>query len=153
LPISRQSNGYFQSTTRVWTRNYCYVAEIEINAATYGRDLKSCLYSGVFADSQIAWLFEVFLILDLLMSNPLNLTPGQKYRIIKPFTDYDRALHKVGQCWTFVETHFLPYEDGLTVMVRLDGNPTTLAFRLQWRPEQQADIINNFLDYVEPVDK
>jgi hypothetical protein len=84
------------------------------------------------------------------MSNPLNLIPGQKYKVIKPFTDYDRHVHAPGNTWTFVETNFLPYEDGLTVHLRLDDDPKVLLFRLQWRQEEQAAIIENFRDYVEP---
>jgi hypothetical protein len=83
------------------------------------------------------------------MSNPIKLIPGRKYSVIKPFKDYDGHVHQPGQTWTFVETNFLPYEDGLTVHLTLDGNPKLLLFRLQWRPEQQADIIENFLQYVE----
>jgi hypothetical protein len=84
------------------------------------------------------------------MSNQLNLIPGQKYKIVKPFTDYDRQVHQPGETWTFVETNFLPYEDGLTVHIRLDDNPKVLVFRLQWRQEEQADIIENFTTFVEP---
>jgi hypothetical protein len=86
------------------------------------------------------------------MSNPLDLVPGQKYKVVKPFTDYDKHVHEVGSSWTFVTTNFLPYEDGLTVHLKLDGNPKELLFRLQWREEEQADIINNFKDYVEVVE-
>lgn len=86
------------------------------------------------------------------MSNPLNLTPGKKYKVVKPFTDHDKHVHEPGQTWTFVETNFLPYEDGLTVHLTLDGNPNkVLLFRLQWRREEQADIIEHFRDYVEEV--
>lgn len=84
------------------------------------------------------------------MGNSLKLIPGQKYKVIKPFTDYDRHVHEAGETWTFVETNFLPYEDGLTVHLRLDVSPKVLLFRLQWRPEEQADIIENFIDFVEP---
>ncbi len=83
------------------------------------------------------------------MSNPLGLTPGQRYKVVRPFTDYDRNVHETGQIWTFVETNFLPYDDGLTVHLTLDDNPNVLLFRLQWRQEEQADIIEHFLDYVE----
>jgi Domain of unknown function (DUF3601) len=83
------------------------------------------------------------------MSNTLNLIPGQKYKVIKSFIDYDRHVHEVGNTWTFVETNFLPYEDGLTVHIRLDNNPKVLLFRLQWRQEEQANIIENFRDFVE----
>jgi Domain of unknown function (DUF3601) len=84
------------------------------------------------------------------MSNPLGLIPGQRYKVIKPFTDYDKHTHEAGGAWTFVETNFLPYEDGLTVHIRLDNDPRVLLFRLQWRQEEQAAIIENFKDFVEP---
>ena len=84
------------------------------------------------------------------MSNPLKLIPGQKYKVIKAFTDYDRHVHEPGSTWTFVETNFLPYEDGLTVHIRLGTDPKVWLFRLQWRPEEQGDIIDNFLRFVEP---
>ena len=85
------------------------------------------------------------------MSNPLKLTPGQKYVITKPFTDYDKHVHQPGETWTFLRTNFLPYEDGLTVHLRLDNDPRELLFRMQWRQEEQAAIIENFTDYVTPV--
>lgn len=84
------------------------------------------------------------------MSNPLNLISGQRYRIIKPFTDYDRHTHQPGEAWTFIRTNFLPYEDGLTVHLRLDDDPRELLFRLQWRPEEQAELIEHFTEYVVP---
>ncbi|MEP7164301.1 MAG: DUF3601 domain-containing protein [Ferruginibacter sp.] len=84
------------------------------------------------------------------MSNPLKLLPGQKYKLVKPFTDYDRHVHPIGETWTFVETNFLPYEDGLTVHIRLGDDLKAWLFRLQWRPEEQAEIINAFSNYVEP---
>ena len=85
------------------------------------------------------------------MSNPLNLNPGQKYIVVKPFTDYDKNIHPVGETFTFSRTNFLPYEDGLTLHVFLDNNPQELICRFQWRPEQQADLIENFTQYVELV--
>jgi len=85
------------------------------------------------------------------MSNPLKLIPGQRYRIIKPFTDYDRQVHQPGETFTFLYTNFLPYEDGLTVHLHIDNDPRVLLFRMQWRPEEQAAIIENFTDYVTPA--
>jgi hypothetical protein len=83
------------------------------------------------------------------MSNPLNLTPGQKYKVVKEFLDYDKNLHHVGETWTFAGTNFLPYEDGLTLHVAIDGFPTQVSYRLQWRQEEQAFIIENFTEFVE----
>jgi len=85
------------------------------------------------------------------MSNPLKLIPGQKYVVIKPFTDYDRSVHPIGEIFIFSRTSFLPYEDGLTLHVYLPGNERELVCRLQWRNEEQAEVIENFLQYVEPV--
>ena len=83
------------------------------------------------------------------MSNPLKLIPGQKYKLVKPFTDYDKEIHPIGETWAFITTNFLPYEDGLTVHISLGVDPKEWMFRLQWRREEQADIIENFGDYVE----
>ena len=84
------------------------------------------------------------------MSNSLNLISGQKYRVIKPFTDYDNLIHEIGETWIFVKTNFLPYEDGLTLHVKYDNvSYEEIVYRLQWRKEEQADIIENFKDFVE----
>lgn len=83
-----------------------------------------------------------------LMDNSLNLIPGQEYLVIKPFIDYDGIVHGVGEIWTYQGTNFLPYDDGLTLHVLV--NDTTAVYRLQWRKEAQADIIENFNKYVEP---
>ena len=83
------------------------------------------------------------------MNNPLNLIPGKKYKVIKSFTDYDHYVHEVGETWTFVTTNFLPYENGLTLHVLQDDIAKETVYRLQWRKEEQAEIIKNFINYVE----
>jgi hypothetical protein len=83
------------------------------------------------------------------MSNPLNLKSGQKYLVVKPFTDYDQLGHPVGETWTFIETNFVPYHDGLTLHV--SQNENTIVYRLHWTKEDQGDIIENFEDYVTPT--
>lgn len=82
------------------------------------------------------------------MDNSLNLIPGKDYRVIKSFTDYDGIVHGTGETWTYLGTHFLPYDDGLTLHVSI-GNRAAV-YRLQWRKEEQAHIIENFRDYVKP---
>lgn len=67
--------------------------------------------------------------------------------VIKPFTDYDGIVHGVGEVWTYQGTNFLPHEDGLTLHVLTDNK--TVVYRLQWRKDAQAEIIENFKDYVE----
>lgn len=82
------------------------------------------------------------------MENPLKLISGQKYRVIKQFTDYDRLVHSVGEIWTFVRTNFSPYDDGLSLHVFMENNPAEIIYRLQWRQEEQANLIENFKEFV-----
>jgi hypothetical protein len=86
------------------------------------------------------------------MSNPLNLLPGRRYIVIKPFTDYDRQVHEIGETWTFVRTNFLPYDDGLTLHVLREGISHEIIYRLQWRHEEQTAIIEHFTDFVKLVE-
>lgn len=75
-----------------------------------------------------------------------DLTPGKTYRVVTAFADYDGLPHAVGESWRFLEKNFVPYEDGLTLLVERDGQQASL--RLQWREETQANIIDNFSDFV-----
>jgi len=68
---------------------------------------------------------------------------------VKAFKDFDGTIHPAGERWLFLESHFLPYEDGLTLVVYLNGEK--IAMRLQWLSETQAEIINHFSDFVTPV--
>jgi len=78
-----------------------------------------------------------------------ELAPGQAYRVIKTFVDYDGIIHPVGESWRFVKKNFLPYEDGLSLYV--ERNKQDSSFRLQWRAESQGQIIDNFSDFVAEV--
>lgn len=75
-----------------------------------------------------------------------TLTPGQRYCVVREFIDYDHQVHLVGETWVFECTNFVPYEDGLTLHVRLSGLP--VVYRLQQRPEEQAALIENFTNFV-----
>lgn len=77
-----------------------------------------------------------------------QLRPGQHYRVVRAFTDYAHRTHPAGETWELVEINFLPYEDGLTLHVRQGGQ--LRIYRLQWRPEEQAAILENFTEYVIP---
>lgn len=81
------------------------------------------------------------------MKNYVDLIPGRKYRLVKPFTDYDHQVHPIGESWTYVGTNYLPYDSGLTLHVLKDNAPD--VYRLQWIKEEQAAIIENFKDFVE----
>lgn len=81
------------------------------------------------------------------MGNLFKFKPGQEYRVVKSFSDYDGLTHPIGEKWTFVETNFVPYDDGLTLHVLKDRVP--VIFRFQWRNAEQADLIENFNAFVE----
>jgi hypothetical protein len=80
------------------------------------------------------------------MATIKTLIPGQRYRVVREFVDYDHQVHLVGETWVFECTNFVPYEDGLTLHVNLGSLP--VVYRLQWRPEEQAAIIENFTNFV-----
>ena len=76
--------------------------------------------------------------------------PGRRYEVVRAFDDYDKVRHEVGETWTFLGHNFLPYDDGLSLFVSLDGEQEW-HIRMQWREEEQAEIIGNFGDYVRVV--
>jgi len=79
----------------------------------------------------------------------VEMIDGKTYRVIAAFTDYDALSHNVGETWRFSGHNFLPYEDGLTLYIVRDGKKS--VFRMQWRPEAQGDIINQFSNFVEEL--
>ena len=97
----------------------------------------------------IHWNEEEILSLPSRRFDAAQLIPGQVYRVIKPFEDYDGIVHPIGEQWLFLEKNFLPYEDGLTLHVDRDGQK--ILIRLQWREEFQAGVIDDFSDFVEEI--
>jgi hypothetical protein len=79
--------------------------------------------------------------------NHQSLRSGKRYRVIKPFQDYDGDRHNPGERWTFLGYSFLPYEDGLSWFVSLD-DLREWCIRLQWRAEAQGEILNNLSHYI-----
>jgi len=78
------------------------------------------------------------------------LRPGRRYEVVQPFDDYDRVRHEIGEVWTFLGHNFLPHDDGLSLFVSLDGEQEW-HIRMQWRPEEQGEVIGNLGAYVRPV--
>jgi len=81
---------------------------------------------------------------------PNVLCVGRRYRVRRAFTDHDRDVHPVGEEWTFLGHAFLPYHDGLSWFVSFDG-AHEWHIRMQCRPEEQASIVYNLSEYLEPV--
>ena len=78
-----------------------------------------------------------------------DLVPGKTYRVKTAFEDYDRVTHPVGETWRFLRKHFVPHDDGLSLVVESDGRERHI--RLQWRKEAQAKVIDDFAEIVEEV--
>ncbi len=76
-----------------------------------------------------------------------HLVPGKRYGVIKPFKDFDREDHPVGETWTYLGTAFLPYDDGRSLFVSADGI-RDWHIRLQGREEEQRDILDALHEYV-----
>ena len=68
----------------------------------------------------------------------------------KAFIDFDGDVHPVGESWWFLGQNFLPYHDGLSLFVSLDGE-REWHIRMQWLREAQADIIDHLQGYLREV--
>jgi hypothetical protein len=80
----------------------------------------------------------------------MHLETGARYRVVNPFRDFDGEVHPAGESWVFLGHSFLPYDDGLSLFVSLDGKAER-QIRLQWRPEAQGDVIEGLSRYVQAV--
>ena len=80
-----------------------------------------------------------------------ELIEGREYRIVREFRDFDGVVHRVGEQWIFRSKNFLPYDDGLSLFVEIDGKE--LHIRLQWRHGAQLEIIEDFQEYAEELNK
>jgi len=78
------------------------------------------------------------------------LEAGKRYKVVAEFTDFDGAVHRPGEEWTFLGSSFLPYDDGLSLFVSPDDSQE-LQIRMQWRPESQGGIIDHLGKYVAPA--
>ncbi|MGK9230831.1 DUF3601 domain-containing protein [Inquilinus limosus] len=76
-----------------------------------------------------------------------HLVKGRRYEVVREFVDFDGIRHPAGESWTYIGHSFLPYEDGLTLLVR-PGE----AIRLQWRPESQGAIIDRLDTHLRQLD-
>ena len=79
-----------------------------------------------------------------------QLEHGKTYKTIKEYIDFDKITHKVGEIWTFDKIEFTPYYSGLSLFVIKDKE--NKMFRFQAAPEEQDELINNFLQYIEPLE-
>ena len=79
-----------------------------------------------------------------------RLTPGTRYRVAKTFTDYDGGVHEAGETWTFLGDNFVPYHDGMSLFVSLDGE-REWQIRLEWTDEGQGEILDSVDSWFQPL--
>ena len=72
---------------------------------------------------------------------------GRRYEVVRAFTDFDGGEHPVGESWTFLGASFLPYDDGQSLFVSLDGE-REWHIRMQWREEEQGAVLDHWDGYV-----
>jgi len=75
------------------------------------------------------------------------LKAGQRYCVVAQFADSDGHNHPIGEEWIFLGYSFLPYDDGMSFFVSLDGQHEW-RIRLQWRTDEQGEILDNLPQYV-----
>lgn len=76
-----------------------------------------------------------------------HLEPGVTYVVVRAFRDFGGQDHSVGESWIFVGSSFLPYDDGLSLFVVIDGKRQQI--RMQWRNEEQGPIVDQLQDYIQ----
>ena len=83
------------------------------------------------------------------------LKPGHTYEVRAAFVDHDGSEHAVGERWLFLGYSYLPYDDGLSLFVSLDGHHEW-HIRLQDREEEQGAIVRGLdgvylVEAAEPI--
>jgi hypothetical protein len=71
--------------------------------------------------------------------------------VVKAFCDFDGDEHPEGESWLYLGDSFLPYDDGLSLFVSIDGQ-REWHIRMRWTPEDQGPIIDSIQKYVAIVD-
>ena len=79
-----------------------------------------------------------------------RLIPGTRYRVAKPFADYDGGVHEAGETWTFLGDNFVPYHDGMSLFVSLDGE-REWQIRLEWTDQGQGEILDSVDSWFQPL--
>jgi hypothetical protein len=79
-----------------------------------------------------------------------HLLAGRSYKVIMEFADYDRFVHKAGEAWTFLGYSYLPYDNGLSLFVSLDGIHEW-HLPLQCGADEQGPIVDRLETYIELV--
>ena len=80
----------------------------------------------------------------------LSLEAGRRYTVVCAFKDFDGDEHPVGETWTFLTHSYIPYHNGLSLFISLDGEQ-------EWQlplcliREEQAGIGGDLPRYLQPA--
>jgi hypothetical protein len=80
-----------------------------------------------------------------------GLRRGRRYRVAKAFRDFDGDEHPEGETWFFIGYNFLPYDDGLSLFVSIDG-AHEWHIRMHCTSEDQGPIVDSLDRYLVPAD-
>ncbi len=84
---------------------------------------------------------------NLPSNNFEHLVVGQRYRVDRPFQDFDKDIHEAGEIWTFLGSNFSTHDNGLSLFVSLDG-ASEWHIRLQWHSSEQGPVIDDLGEYI-----
>ena len=79
-----------------------------------------------------------------------RLVRGASYRVIRRFTDADGDEHLPGEEWRFNSTMFNRQIDELNLRISFASDDEWII-PLFWTPEGQEEIVDNFRQYVAPI--
>jgi hypothetical protein len=65
---------------------------------------------------------------------------GERYRVIKPFSDADGDDHPVGEEWLFIGIKFSKFDDELMICIQLSSQDEAII-PLIWREDGQQEVI------------
>ena len=73
---------------------------------------------------------------------------GQKYSIVREFSDAGRQVHTIGESWTYLGHFYVPYDDVESIYVSIDGD-NECCIPMRTTADQQADILKDLENYVQ----
>ena len=76
-----------------------------------------------------------------------HLVPGKGCRVTSPFRDFDGQEHPAGEATTYVGAAFLPYDDGRSILISVDGEHAW-RIRMHDRDAEQREILDHPRDYL-----
>ncbi len=76
-----------------------------------------------------------------------GMIPGRRYVVLRAFRDYDGDMHAPGEAWVFLGSAFLPYEEGLSLFVSLDGKQEW-HIRMQRLEQEQGPVLDAWEEFV-----